>query len=388
MYRFLILLWLLPALQVARAQNKPDALPVTVAPDLRMQQAIFMYRRLVETNHWHSFPKNLLLKPGDTSQYVIPLQENLLQTGDLDLAVATGRNTYSGELIQAVKRFQERHGLKPDGVIGRNTVAAINVTPEQRLYQLQCSYDDWMAATRNLKQPFLFINIPDYTLQVIDSNKTVLKMRVILGKKSTQTRAIRSELTTIVFNPSWNLPHSIASKEILPIIKRNPGYLAKKRMQLFALSPTGFARVNPWRVNWKNVTPENFNFKIVQQPGRQNELGLVKFLFKTSVDQYLHDTPDKELFKYDERAFSHGCIRLEQPMVLADYLLKTRSGYSDKVIRKFKTDGIPDHYIRIKKAIPILISYHTAWVDENMKVQFREDVYGFEHGERVRLAAE
>ncbi|WP_242928684.1 L,D-transpeptidase family protein [Pontibacter vulgaris] len=388
MYRILMLLWLLPVIPAVQAQDVAGKVSVYIAQKERMQQALFLYQRLVDTNNWHTFPVNLKLQSGDTSRYILPLQENLLQTGDLSLDNATQQPAFTNEITRAVRRFQERHALKADGIIGPKTIAALNITPEQRLEQLKCSYDDWIAATHNLKQPYLLVNIPDYTLQVIDSNKTVLKMRVIVGKKDHQTRVVKSEMTTVVFNPSWNIPRSIAAKEILPILKRNPGYLYKKRMQLFQPSPTGFVRTNPWRVNWKKVTEDTFNYKIVQRPGSINELGRIKFLFKTNVNQYLHDTPDKDLFKYDNRSFSHGCIRLEQPMALADYLLKHRSGYSDKMIAKFKTDGIPDHYIRVKKSMPLLIAYQTAWVDDNMRVQFREDVYGFERGEREHVLVE
>ena len=296
----------------------------------RLQLAIEQYEEL--SNHtWHTFPGKLLLRPGDSSRYVPQLRANLLLTGDLDAYDDTDDSLhYTRALASAVVHFQNRHALKADSIVGPRTVAALNVPPAQRLRQLQNSLDRWEAFSQNISQPYIMINVPDYTLRLIDHNAVLLQMRTIVGKPDLPTIVNRTDLHTIVFNPYWYIPRSIASKEILPIIQRNPGYLASRDMEVFR--PTalgGWHKVDPWKIDWSEVTAENFNYRIVQVTGEHNELGLMKFLFHTRVSQYLHDTKDKHLFELDKRAFSHGCIRLQNPEDLAHYLLQERSGLSD-----------------------------------------------------------
>lgn len=185
-------------------------------------------------------------------------------------------------------------------------------------------------------------------------------MRVIVGKPELETFPVRSELTTVVLHPYWYLPSSIAVEEIVPLLRRNPGYLARKGMKLKGPSGNRWGRVNPWRVNWHNINSANFNYRIVQLQGSGNELRQVKFPFPSSLPQYLHDTPDKEYFAYPHRAFSQGCIRLEKPVEFAYYLLERGSGYStkkgDRLWMKFK----PNHYLAVHEPLPLLIVYFTA----------------------------
>lgn len=352
----------------------------------QLQRAIAQYE-VMSTCTWHTFPVNLLLRPGDTSRYTPDLRANLLLTGDL-LMQDTTENTsrYTRQLAAAVVRFQARHALKADSIVGPRTVAALNVSPRQRLLQLQNSLQRWEAFSRDLSQPYLIVNIPDYTLRLIDQNSVRLYMRTIVGNPKLPTIVNHTQLHTIVFNPYWYIPNSIASKEILPILKRNPGYMAKRDMKLF--KPTvlgGWHEISPWSVKWSTVTAQSFNYRIVQVTGRYNELGLMKFLFNSSVNQYLHDTKDKYLFALERRALSHGCIRLQYPEELALYLLRERSGLSDKRIEKIMASTKDEQFIRIKNPVPLIIVYMTAWADEFSVIQFREDIYGYDKLEEAQL---
>ncbi|WP_158453773.1 L,D-transpeptidase family protein [Pontibacter korlensis] len=344
----------------------------------RLQQAIVQYQNIVLTDNWHTFPDTLLLRPGDTSPFVPLLQENLLLTGDLPLDSATDGAVYVHRITSAVQKFQYRHGLKPDGIIGSGTVVALNIPPQQRLQQLHINMLRFDSTLTHLRAPYAIINLPDYTMQVVDSGKTLLRMRVIVGKPSLKTYPIHSELNMVVLHPYWYVPTSIAVNEIVPILRRSPNYLYKKRMRLEQETSKGWVQVNPWRVNWRDVNRANFNYRIVQLNGTGNELGKVKFPFPNSLPQYLHDTPKKEFFKYPDRAFSHGCIRLEKPVELAEYLLKCGSGYTSGDIAKLWRQQKPNHYIRVKNPVPLHIIYLTSWVDEKMRVHFRNDVYGFD----------
>lgn len=352
---------------------------------MHLLQAISQYQVLNKAGKWHFLPDTLLLKPGDSSQFVLHLQENLLLTGDLPLAsdkptafTDTLAGVYTPAITAAVRNFQHRHGLIADGVLGPITIAALNVPPAYRLWQLQQNLVRWDTTFVNVTQPYVIINLPDYTLQVVDSNRTVLQMRVIVGKPELETFPVRSELTTVVLHPYWYLPSSIAVEEIVPLLRRNPGYLARKGMKLERPSGNRWVQVNPWRVNWHNINSANFNYRIVQLQGSDNELGQVKFPFPNSLPQYLHDTPDKAYFDYPHRAFSHGCIRLEKPVELAYYLLERGSGYSTEKVNRLWMKFKPNHYLVVHEPLPLLIVYLTAWADADMQVQFRDDVYGYD----------
>jgi L,D-transpeptidase YcbB len=360
-----------------------------LAPDQKKQLklAIEQYEAL-SARPWHTFPSTLLLRPGDSSLHVPQLQTTLLLTGDLPASHSNGQQPtrYTRELAAAVVRFQARHALKADSIVGPRTVAALNISPLQRLQQLQNSLDRWDVFSRDLPQPYIIINIPDYSLRLIDQNTVLMQMRTIVGKPDLPTIVNRTDLHTIVFNPYWYIPQSIASKEILPILKRNPGYLAMRDMELFKPTALGaYQKTDPWKIDWSEVTTANFNFRIVQVTGQHNELGAMKFLFHTRVSQYLHDTKDKHIFALDKRAFSHGCIRLQNPENLAQYLLQERSGLSDKRIERVLQSDKDELFIRLKKPVPLLIVYMTAWVDPYAGIQFREDVYGYDKLEQVSL---
>lgn len=382
LFSILLFLYALPGI----ASDSTEVWLLVPNQKQQLRLAIAQYEGLKDSV-WHTFPNNLLLRPGDTSRYTPDLRANLLLTGDLMTADTVENATYyTRQLASAVVRFQARHALKADSIVGPRTVAALNVSPQQRLRQLQHSLQRWEAFSRDLPQPYLIVNIPDYTLRLIDRDSVRLNMRTIVGKPDVPTIVNHTQLHTIVFNPYWYIPHSIASKEILPILKRNPGYLAKRDMELFR--PTalgGWHKISPWSVNWKNVTPADFNYRIVQVTGQHNELGLMKFLFDTRVSQYLHDTKDRQLFALERRALSHGCIRLQNPGDLALYLLQERSGLSEKRIEKVLATDKDEYFIRLKKPVPLIIVYLTAWADEFSVIQFREDIYGYDKPDAVQL---
>lgn len=344
----------------------------------RLEQAILQYEAIAHSNHWHTFPDTLLLHPGDSNAFVPMLQDNLLLTGDLPLDSASRATDYTHKLKQAVRQFQGRHGLVIDGIVGPNTVSALNVPPKQRLEQLRINLSRFDSAFVNEQEPYAVINLPEFVMQVVDSGKTFLQMRVIVGKPSLKTYPIHSRLDMVVLNPYWQLPASIAVNEIVPILRRNPGYLAKKNMVLEQFGEYGWEQVNPWDVDWHTITRANYSYRIVQLNGPDNELGQVKFPFPNRLPQYLHDTQAKSLFKYNNRAFSHGCIRLEKPVELAYYLLRRGSGFTTEGVDKLWAQGKPNHYVRVRKPVPLHIVYFTSWVDEQMKVHFRDDVYGYD----------
>ena len=341
----------------------------------RLLNAITTYQTMLDAGNWNIFPDKLLLNSGDTTEYVAALQENLILTGDMPLDSANVPAVYTPALKAAVRKFQARHGLITDGVAGPHTLAAMSVPLAQRLWQLKHNLSLWDSAFFAVQQPYVVINLPDYTLQVVDSNKTVLEMRVIIGKPELMTYPILSELDMLVLYPYWYVPASIAVNEIVPLLRKNPGYLSKKNMVLEIQGSDGWERVNPWRVDWSSINAANYTYRIYQLAGNDNELGHVKFLYPNRLPQYMHDTPNKQLFTYPDRTFSHGCIRLEKPFELADYILEKGSGYTPQRVEELWNMNKPNHYIRVKSPLPLRIVYFTAWVDALGQVQFREDMY-------------
>ncbi|WP_276497325.1 L,D-transpeptidase family protein [Pontibacter litorisediminis] len=375
MPRFLYIL-LLVLLGVAEVQAQQQ--PYQPYSKERLRQVILRYEAIAQTKLWHTFPDTLLLRPGDSSRYVPQLQDNLLLTGDLSLDSTAASPDYTLRLATAVKRFQGRHGLSADGVVGPNTVAALNVTPDKRLEQLRINLSRFDSVFTYQQEPYAVINLPEFVMQVVDSSRTLLQMRVVIGKPPLKTYPIHSRLDMVVLNPYWQVPVSIAVNEIVPILRRNPGYLAGKKMILEKPTASGWVRVNPWEVDWQSINRANFNYRITQLNGPDNELGRVKFPFPNRLPQYLHDTQAKALFNHPYRAFSHGCVRLEKPVELAYYLLQRGSGYSSEGVEKLWAQSKPNQHIRFKNPMPLHIVYFTSWVDEQMTVHFREDVYNYD----------
>ncbi|MBB6612575.1 L,D-transpeptidase family protein [Pontibacter sp. Tf4] len=372
-YRWLILLLLLLPGRLLAQLPEPAWLQTERQAQL-MQQAIDLYSCISTTNTWYTLPANLRLSPGDTNQYVPNLQHNLLLTRDLQPDYSMPTTIYDTLLVSAAMRFQQRHGLKADGRIGPRTIAELNVPPARRLQLLRNNLQRWKNTTSCAPRPAIYINIPAFELYVLDTSRVLLQMKVITGKPATPTYQITTELQSIVVNPTWNLPRSIAVNEIVPILRRNPNYLNKRNMRVYLNG----RQINPWRVNWKAVNSSNYSYQITQMPGRDNELGELKFLYDSKVNQYMHDTPRKELFDYYPRDFSHGCIRLEKPYELALYLLQYHNGFSKAKAEELLHTRKPNHYLHVRKNMALFILYQTAWVDQHGLVQFRKDVYGYE----------
>ncbi|MFL5728738.1 MAG: murein L,D-transpeptidase, partial [Cytophagaceae bacterium] len=232
----------------------------------------------------------------------------------------------------------------------------------------------WRWVPERLSDQYIMVNIPEYILHVYEKNKEVWNMRVIVGKKASETPIFNDELEYVVVNPNWNVPKDIAVKEILPLMQKDSTYLKRQRMEIFVGESSKNA-VNPDSVDWKNVNPQNFNYRFRQTPGSDNALGMIKFLFPNEYDVYLHDTPTHSLFEKSERGFSHGCIRIQDPMKMADYLLKSDPDWDREKIEK-AIKSKEEKYIPLQKKVPVYILYFTAWIDSQGVAHFHKDIYG------------
>ena len=293
------------------------------------------------------------LKKGMRSPEIIVMKRRLKATGDL-----SGDDTssiFNDTLVAAIKNFQERHGYSPTGHISDSLVKEMNVPVTKRIQQVIMNMERmrWMAERENGN--LIVVNIPEFVLHVYEGNKKAFDMDVVVGKEGHNTMMFNGDLNQVVFCPNWNVPQSIVQKEILPAMEKDKNYLEKQNME---------------------ITGEEDGIPVIRQlPGEKNALGKVKFLFPNSFNIYFHDTPAKGLFEKDKRAFSHGCIRLKEPEKMADYVLRDQPEWTPERIEDAMNAG-KEKFVKVKKPIPVVITYYTAWVDDNGQLNFREDIYG------------
>ncbi|MEZ4887874.1 MAG: L,D-transpeptidase family protein [Chitinophagales bacterium] len=271
----------------------------------------------------------------------------------------------------ALVAFQQQHGIGDDGVIGPNTLSVLNTSLEHRIKQINIALEQWRWMPNQFSDFFVFVNIPAYQLDVYKNGKIDQTKKVMVGLPNHKTAIFSNNIRYLDLNPYWTVPFSIATNEILPKLKQNLSYLNRQNMKVFS----GGKVINPYNVNWSSLSSRKFPYTIRQEPGTKNALGTVKFMFPNKYNIYLHDTPSKSLFVKAERAYSHGCIRLDNPVQFAEYLLQDDPKWDAQKIQKV-LDSEKNTRVSLDKKIPIYIAYFTAWVDASGLTHFQKDVYG------------
>lgn len=328
----------------------------------------------IKAIRWPTIHQKGSLMVGSHSSNIPLIRQRLIALGDLSNKYASRSEVYDGILMNAVKNFQWRHGLDPDGEIGPATIAALNVSPKKRLAQLKKNLQRWQNFSPSVGSRYIQINIPSYQLDLIEKGKKVLNMRVVVGKPKRPTPTLYSKVETIVFNPKWNVPDLIANKDIIPKIIENPDFLTEQNISVYSSFKRDAYKIDPKDIDWKKVQEEGFPYKFSQSPGFENALGKVKFIFLNNHDVYMHDTPQKGLFGKIYRAYSSGCIRLEKPFQLVEYFIQNQDTLNtEEVVNYLADDNVK--YVKIKNPIPLYITYITAWVDHHGIPHFREDIY-------------
>ena len=340
----------------------------------KLRQALARYRELLLKGEWPRISSGPFLKKDVRSERVVELRKRLAASGDLDVGKAGGGDLFDDNMGQAVTLFQKRHGLKTDGVVGPGTLAALNVPLKHRIRQIELNLERLRWILGNPEQREIIVNIANFELNVIENGKSVLSMKVVVGKPFRQTPVFTAQMTHLIINPSWNVPDSIARKEILSKIRKDPHYLAEQKMMV--LREQGFREyeINPETIDWSQITANKLSYKFRQEPGPLNPLGQIKFMFPNRFDVYLHDTPSKRLFSENVRTFSHGCTRIERPIELAEYLLRNAPGWSREKLLSTIEEGT-EQKVLIPHPLNVHFLYLTAWVDEGDSLQFRDDIY-------------
>jgi murein L,D-transpeptidase YcbB/YkuD len=323
-----------------------------------------------EKGGWVSVPA--IAKPGASGAAVVALRQRLSASGHLKGDPAAS-SAYDADVEAAVKSFQELHGIKATGIVDQPTLVALNVPLETRIRQVALNLQRWRWMPDDLGDRHFLVNVPYFHLIAREHGKPVMDIRVVVGKVGNNTPLFSDEMESVVFSPYWNIPDSIAQGETLPAIARDPNYLARQNIEIVR---TSGEKVNADDVDWSDAEAlKGFAFR--QRPGSGNALGHVKFLFPNAHNVYLHDTPADNLFGKPTRAFSHGCVRVEEPEQLAKYVLRDYSEWDEASIGAAMHSGVEKH-VKLKEKIPVHIVYLTSWVDENGGLHFQPDIYGYD----------
>lgn len=344
----------------------------------RLREALARYRALAENARWSALPPVARVRPGDSYPGLGALRRRLIDLGDLAPEAALPP-LYSGEIVEAVRRFQDRHGLDADGIIGKATRAALDVPPKHRVRQIELALERMRWLPRELADRMIVVNVPEFRLRALrrqgERMATVLRMNVIVGKAlDTRTPVLIEDLRRIEFRPYWNVPPSIARKEIVPRLRRDPGYLAREAMEFVPVRGRGPATTEVSEAALAAVL--RGEARIRQRPGPKNALGAIKFVFPNNANIYLHHTPGTRLFARGRRDFSHGCIRVELPVELAKFVLEDEPGWNEARIVAAMREDAPPRTLPVRTRTPVLVFYSTTVVEEDGRVLFLPDIYG------------
>jgi murein L,D-transpeptidase YcbB/YkuD len=348
-----------------------------------LQQQLTTYRSIAESGGWPMMPENTFLKQGDEGEFVYTLRRRLDKTGDMtrSLSKSSGNSYYFGEeLAAAVRNFQRRHGIKPDGIVNQETVRELNRSASERVEQIKVNLERIRWMPRELGDNYILINVPGFTLSYINGGRVAEKMKVIVGSSFSATPIVHANLSYIMFSPSWTVPGPVFIRQILPQVKEDPEFLEKNGYVLYGtVSDVGEKEMDPEQVNWNTFVEDYPHFKVVQKPGPGNEQGRIKFVMPNNYNIFLSDAASENMFAETKRDFNYRCISVEKPVQLAATLLNSRKWKSDD-IEKSMQQKVPVK-ASLPQPVPVYITYRTCWVDENGELNFSPDIYGFDEAQ-------
>ncbi len=355
-----------------------EQLPPPYAGYQRLKAAMEQHRQAVRAGGWTIIPDGPSIKAGMEDGRLVQVRKRLIATGELAAGHDKGK-VLDDTLAAALKRFQSRHGIEPDGAIGKQTLAALNVSADDRLRQIMVNMERWRWMPKALDGVHIAVNIPAAHLEFVRDGRIAMAMRVVVGDVKHQTPTMMTAMNAVVVNPTWTVPPSIATKEILPKLRKDPAYLVSNNMHILGEFPENSPESQGVGIDW-NRHGGKFPWRLRQRPGPDNALGQVKFVLSNSDDIYLHDTPKRQYFGRIFRALSHGCVRLERPIDLAQAVLSPDwSAKVPELIAEANTRSL-----KLDRPITVYLMYMTAWADEDGTVHFRDDLYG--HDARLRAA--
>ncbi len=371
----------------------------------KLRDALSGYRDLASNGGWPTVPGTAKFQKGARGPRVSALRERLKVTGELSPSSADS-DVFDEELHQAVLRFQERNGLYVDGVVGKSTIEYLNVPASTRVRQIELTMERFRILPRNMGSRFILVNIANYHLYGVSNNRDNTTMRIVVGKPEWNTPIFSEQMTHMVINPYWNIPPSIFRDDIAPRVRTDPNYMSDRNIQAVGLempvieeevsapaeetlevaetsegqkaaeSEQAEPAEHPAHAEYRSKVLSG-NYRLRQKPGPRNPLGRVKFLFPNKHSVYLHDTPNRGYFKRAQRNFSHGCIRVEKPIDLADFVLYTDPDWSGQRVQSAIYSG-RTRTVHLPEPLPVYILYFTAWANKDGSVSFHKDIYGLD----------
>lgn len=336
--------------------------------------ALAQLREIDARGGWPVVPSGKSIPPGASDPRIPAIRARLAVTGELSGGGESGGSVYDQELQRAVEKFQTTHRIDTNGVIDKTTIVAMNVSASDCVGQVRVNLERARWVLRGLQDDFVLVNLPAFKAYLIRGGKNIWEARTQIGEEAKQTPTFRADMSTVVFNPDWTVPQSIIANEVVKGMQRNKNYLAEKNLVLLDKNDQ---EVDPGSIHWGSDAAESFAYTLRQPPGEGNALGRVKFLFPNKYSIYLHDTPSRQLFESDRRTFSHGCIRIENPLDLARVLLEGQDSWTSTkiadVIQAGKTENVG-----LKHPLPVLIVYWTVSVGLTGDVRFMGDIYNLD----------
>ena len=351
-----------------------------------LRTALARYRGIVQDGGWSAVDAGPTLERGMDDPRVAQLRARLETTERLDPVPDSLATVFDDALHEAVLAFQDRHGLATDGRVGPATLGALNVSAEARVDQIIVNLERVRWLPSDLGRRYVLVNIASFGLYVAEEGEIVLDMPVVVGRPYRQTPVFSDEISYLVMSPYWHVPHSIATRDKLPEFKRDPSAVARQGFQLFRGWSANAQPVDPMSIEWESLNARNFPYRMRQNPGPNNALGQVKFMFPNEHNVYLHDTPTQHLFGRPERGFSSGCIRVAQPVELAEYLLRENEGWDRAAIQR-NMNRTAERAVTLTERVPVHLQYWTAWADSHGTVHFRNDIYNRDRDVQVALAS-
>jgi murein L,D-transpeptidase YcbB/YkuD len=336
------------------------------------------YREIKARGGWRSVNGGPTIEPGALDPRVPALRRRLAVTdaAAAEPPVAEAPEHYDAELVAATMRFQARHGLAADGRVGPRTIAALNRSVDARIAQISVNLDRMRALAARPGGTFVEVNVPAFTLRAVEAGEERISMAVVVGREARATPIFSSRITEVIFNPPWTVPVKLVREDLLPRLRANPQALVDLGFRFYRGAGEERVEVDPRKVDWRKVNPRSIPYWVRQDPGPKNALGEVRLTIPNIYDVFLHDTPDRHYFARANRALSSGCVRLERPQELVEWILRNTPGWTREAIDMVDAEGVTRN-IPVRGAVPVHFVYFTAFV-ENGELQLRDDVYGLD----------
>ncbi len=347
----------------------------------RLQKAYKKFRVLQQADTIPNIAGNLLIKPGELNVEIPLIRRKLSLLDILNKSSRDESPQYDDNLVKGIKKFQSLHGLTADGVIQGETIKFLNMTMKARaeLIALNLERLRWGPSPKGDNNEVV-VNVPEFMLRVYNNHKSVLEMRVVTGSEFNATPVFHDSLKYIVFSPTWTVPKSIFENEFLPKLRIDSAHFSSERFTFYKRGK----EIDPTLESWADDKLNPAAYRVIENPGPANSLGNVKFIMPNDFSIYLHDTPADRLFSKEKRAFSHGCIRLEKPLELAEYLVGYQKKWDKERVEEAIQSAEPLR-VNLKKAYPVHIVYRTVWVDDANEINFRADIYGHDKRHLAQL---